>query len=279
MPSTIREAYARAKAVNRPLVFGHRGAMAHAPQNTMAAFRAALDQGADGIELDVQLSADGQPVVIHDDTVDATTDGTGRVDRLDLSDIRKLDAGSWFAKEFAGTRIPLLDEVFEEFGSVLFVNVELKYSDSVLLGLLRLAPEDLAAGAWRPLVEPVARAVVECIQAHGMSKRVIVSSFNPLALRLMAEWAPDIAAGFIWAPDVPGDTPAMMRGTPYQAYHPEWKTITARLVAEEHGASRLVNAWTANDPGTACRLAEEGVDGIITNDPAAIIAALYRNPR
>jgi len=110
----------------RPLVFAHRGASHAAPQNTLAAFQEAARLGADGIELDVHLSADGVPVVIHNDTVNATTDGHGLVGELSLAQLKALDAGSSFGPAFAGERIPTLAEVFEAVGRKLLINVELK---------------------------------------------------------------------------------------------------------------------------------------------------------
>ena len=113
-------------AAGETLVFGHRGAMASAPMNTMAAFELAIAQAADGIELDMQLSRDGYAVVIHDYTVDKTTDGSGNVRDKTLAELKSLDAGSWFRQTFAGERIPTLDEVFDTLGDQLFVNVEIK---------------------------------------------------------------------------------------------------------------------------------------------------------
>ena len=109
----------------QPVIFAHRGASAHAPENTLAAFELALAQQADALELDVKLSADGHVVVIHDATVDRTTNGHGRVRDLSLADLKKLDAGSFFSQAFAGENIPTLDEVFESFGKRTFINVEL----------------------------------------------------------------------------------------------------------------------------------------------------------
>ena len=98
---------------NQTLVFGHRGAKAYAPMNTIPSFELALAQGADGIELDVRLTRDGELVLMHDDSVDATTNGSGRVADLTLAEIQSLDAGAWFGEAFRGTRAPTLDEVFQ----------------------------------------------------------------------------------------------------------------------------------------------------------------------
>src|SRR5512147_1736179 len=109
----------------QPIIFAHRGASAHAPENTLAAFELALSQGADAIELDVKLSSDGQVVVIHDPTVDRTTGAKGRVKDMTLADMRTLDAGSFFSQNFVNEKIPTLEEVFETMGKRLFINVEL----------------------------------------------------------------------------------------------------------------------------------------------------------
>ena len=130
------------------LVFGHRGARAYAPQNTIPAFELAVQQGAQGIELDVHRSRDGQLVILHNFDVDETTDGSGRITEKTLAEIKALDAGSKFAPEFAGTPIPTLDEVFEAVGKRLFVNVEIK-SESVE-------------------TDGVEQVVAECIRRHAM---------------------------------------------------------------------------------------------------------------
>ena len=109
----------------RPLIFAHRGASAHAPENTLSAFELALEQGAHGIELDVKLTADGEVVVFHDPTIDRTTGGQGRISQLTLAALRELDAGSSFSEKFSGEKIPTLAEVFETIGRRAFINVEL----------------------------------------------------------------------------------------------------------------------------------------------------------
>src|SRR5258708_21685296 len=119
--SVIQAMYA-----NGPLVFGHRGAKAYAPMNTIPSFELAATQGAHGVELDVHRTKDGHSVIVHNFTVDETTNGTGRVTAMTLRELKALDAGSSFAPEFAGVTIPTLDEVFEAVGNRLVVNVEIK---------------------------------------------------------------------------------------------------------------------------------------------------------
>jgi len=117
---------------DKPLNVGHRGAMASAPQNTLAAFRKAIEFGADGVELDVHLSKDGAVVVMHDFFVDRATDGTGRVAQKTLAELKALDAGIKFSPQFAGERVPTLSEVFDVLEGKLLVNVELKALDHSL---------------------------------------------------------------------------------------------------------------------------------------------------
>src|SRR6266508_4216831 len=145
------------ESLPRPVIFAHRGASAHAPENTLAAFELALAQQADGIELDVKLSSDGQVVVCHDSTVDRTTDGKGRIKDLPLAELKKLDAGSFFSEKFHGEKIPTLEEVFESVGKRTFINVELTNYNS---------PRD-------QLVETVCMLVKKC----GLQQRVMFSSF------------------------------------------------------------------------------------------------------
>ncbi len=112
--------------LRHPTVFAHRGASVYAPENTLPAFQLAVEQGADAIELDAKLCADGHVVVFHDPTVDRTTDGSGRVDELSLADLKRLDADCSPDRNYPGTQVPTLEEVFAAFGRKIFINVELR---------------------------------------------------------------------------------------------------------------------------------------------------------
>ena len=122
-------------------IFAHRGASVYAPENTLAAFEAAVQQHADAIELDAKLTADRQVVVIHDQTVDRTTNGSGEVQKMSLEAIRELDAGSFFDVQFKGEKIPLLSEVFEAVGKRIFINIELTNYASLIDELLNWKAE------------------------------------------------------------------------------------------------------------------------------------------
>lgn len=236
---------------DRLLNIAHQGASAVAPANTLLAFRRAADLGADGVELDVHLSADGVPVVIHDFTVDRTTDGSGRVADLPLAALKELDAGSWFDAACAGERIPTLEEVFAEVGCRLLINVELK----------ALPPDSRG-------LEP---AVVALVERHGLRDRVLISSFNPLALRNVRRLAPHLPLGFLY-----GDAPlfrlarvlvGLMPGLRPEAVHPYWGLVRPSFIRRAHARGRRVVAWTVDEPEGMQRLAGWGVDAIITNHP------------
>ena len=244
----------------RTLNIAHRGASGHAPQNTLAAFLLAAEMGADGIELDVHLSADGEAVVIHDDTVDATTDGHGRVREMTLAELKALDAGNWFDPRFAGERIPTLQEVFDAAGHRLrLINVEIKVEAEILR---RFAPQNDNSDA-------LIREVVRLIEDHDMLQRVIVSSFSPASLRRVRRLNRHIPLGLLYAPAETALFPTLMRllGTPYDALHPHFQMVHARLLQAAHRRGRPVNVWTVNDVAEMRRMCELGVDGIITNYP------------
>jgi len=233
----------------RPLNIGHRGASAAAPQNTLAAFRKAIELGADGVELDAQLSAEGGVVVIHDFVVETTTDGAGRVADKTLAELKALDAGSRFSSEFAGERIPTLAQVFETIEDKLLVNVELKDFDS--FGGKLEAP------------------VLEVVRQHAMEKRVLFSSFNPFVLRAIQRLAPDIPAGLLYREDMPIHLRRAWLAPfiPHQARHPRFPMVTEATVQWCHARGLRVNTWTVDEPAEMRRLVALRVDGIITNKP------------
>jgi glycerophosphoryl diester phosphodiesterase len=234
----------------RILNFAHRGARLQAPENTLPAFELAADLGADGVELDVQLSLDDVPVVIHDYTVDRTTGGSGPVGEKTLEELRELDAGAFFSDEFAGALIPTLDEVFEAVGSRLLINVELKVSGTSA----RLS-----------------QVVVDTIEAHDLASRVLISSFNPVALRHVRRVSPQTPVGYIYAPDRPAFVPSrwLARSVigPHQARHPHFSMVDKRYLAWTRGRGYRVNVWTVNQVADIRRMRNLGVDMITSDAP------------
>ncbi len=242
----------------RILNFAHRGASHDAPENTLAAFRLAAQQGADGIELDVTLSADGEVVVIHNDTVDATTDGSGAVSALPLAALKELDAGAWFGPDFAGERIPTLVEVFEALGGRVLINVELK-------GLSYKA-------------DGLEAKVAALIDRHNLAQRVIISAFNPLRLRRMRRVAPGLPLGFLHEDQSPGWLRALatglLIGVNPEADHPCESLVTPAYLARMRRRAQRVNVWVVNDAARMRALRDMGADLIMTDRPDVLRGVL-----
>jgi glycerophosphoryl diester phosphodiesterase len=234
--------------LNRTLNFGHRGASHEAPANTVAAFECAAEMGADGVELDVHLSKDRELVVIHDFSLEATTNGHGPVTDKTLPELKALDAGSWFSPAFAGQRIPILQEVFDTVGHRLLLNLELK------------------ARGHRD--DGLADAVVRAIERNNLFDRIVVSSFSRLALRRVRQINPRIEIGYLYYLD-----PLLARRPwPHdlarpEALHPWYKMIDERYVRWAKGQGYRIHTWTVDEPAAMRRLADLGVEIIITNRP------------
>lgn len=233
-----------------PLIVAHRGDSANAPENTLAAFRLALENGADGIELDVILSADQQLVVIHDDTLDRTSNGHGKVGDSPLAALRELDAGAWFGSEFEGETIPLLDEVFSELGGKFLINVELKNYKT---------PKD-----------QLTELVVAMVKRHGLRDSVLLSSFNGRNLARAKSLAPEIRTGLLTLPGLLGLPLRGFFGRRYGAddLHPFHRDVSVKMVQSRHQLGQKVNVWTVDVPDDLRRMQACGVDMIICNDPS-----------
>ena len=237
------------EALPQPIIFAHRGASAHAPENTIAAFELALKQQADAIELDVKLSADGQVIVIHDETVDRTTNGHGKVKDMTLAELKSLDAGSFFSREFAGERIPTLEEVFEAAGKRTFINIELKN--------------------YKSRRDDLVESVCMLIKKHQMQKRVMFSSFFPTTLSRTRSYLPGVPRGLlawhgllgVWARSF-----GFFFGK-YDALHPALQDFTQQEVTRVHRLTRRVHVYTVNREEDMRRLFKWGVDGIFSDDP------------
>lgn len=234
-----------------PLVVGHRGAPRFAPENTLAGFRRAAELGADGVEMDAKLTADGVVVCHHDRTLDRTTNGRGRVLDWTWESLRRLDAGSHFGTAFAGEPIPSLEQVFRELGDRLLLNVELTNYGS---------PRDR-----------LPEAVLDLVGRFRLERRVLLSSFNTIALRRSARLRPRLPLALLLRKD---QGPVRRAVFPWIAPH-EALNIGDSLVTPE-GVQRLLRrrtrvfVWTVNDPGRARHLLSLGVHGLITDVPDVI---------
>lgn len=240
---------------SQPLILGHRGASGNAPMNTLSSFLLAHQQGANGIELDVHLSADGIPVVIHDHTVDATTNGKGAVTTMSVSQLKQLDAGSWFSSDFIGENIPTLQEVFDALPRENFlINVEIK--------------------ADRQRRAELVDATLAVIQTTQSLDRVIISSFDPFILRLVARSNSQVPIGYLHYPAVPFWIPWFMRGVRHEAVHPYYQEVSTGYAQRMAQRGYKIHAWTVNEVQEARRLRDVGVGAIITDYPQRIREAI-----
>lgn len=240
----------------RPIILAHRGDLTHAPENTLPSFSQAIQKGADGVELDAKLTADGHVIVFHDATVDRTTNGKGKVASFTFDEIRKLDAGSWFDTKFANTKVPLLEEVFETVGKDKLINIELTNYSTRKDGLTQ--------------------KVCELIKKHNNQAQIIFSSFFASNLNIAKEILPTIPRGLLAMPKILGlwaRSFGFMFGE-YQALHPHISDVTKEQVNRVHRLNRRVHVWTANTPAELNQLKEFGVDGLFTDDPAEAVRVL-----
>lgn len=237
-----------------PLVLGHRGASAHATENTLAAFRRAREDGADGVELDVIRCRTGEIVVFHDDDLSRLAGRPDAVRDLPLAALRDV-------RLTPGGEIPTLSEVIEELGPDMLINIELKARNRSWAGQ-RLAP-----------------AVAALIRRHGLEERALVSSFHPLALARFRLAAPHVATGLLFAADQSWPLRNAWSRVAIRpaGVHPERVLCTRERVAAWHRAGYFVNVWTVDDPAELRHLDGLGVDGVIANDPANAIAALKQS--
>jgi glycerophosphoryl diester phosphodiesterase len=225
------------------LNIAHRGASGTFPENTLAAFRAAIEAGADMCELDVQLTRDGKVVVIHDDTVERTTDGQGAIAALTLDELQRLDAGAKFQSgAHRGARIPTLDEVFDATTGRCGLNIELK-----------------AAG--------VEAEVAQIMHAHNAFDASIVSSFNWDSLKNIQQIDFKIRIGLL-AEEKPIELMAAAVAMRAYAINPRWDMVDADLCEAAHKSGLKVLTWTVDSDARMRALIEAGVDGIMTNFPA-----------
>jgi len=234
----------------RPLIIAHRGASSDAPENTAAAFRAAIEQGADMVELDVRWSAEGIPVVMHDPDVERTTDGKGRVAALRLEEFRRLDAGSWFSSGFRGEPVLTLPEALAILGPRIRMNIE------------------LCADVQPP--ERFAARLMRLVEDARLPEAPLFSSFDfSLLAALRAEHAEARIAPLFRAATPPVLRRVLTLGA--EAAHPRRHLVTPGLLRRLHGAGLRVHAWTVNDSPEARRLLRLGVDGIFTDHPLRMV--------
>jgi len=233
----------------RPLCIAHRGAPLAAPENTAPAFRRALRDGADAIECDVRLTRDGRVVVIHDDRLERTTNGRGWVHRHTQAQLRRLDAGRWFAPAYRGTRLPTVTEAVRLVRGRATLHIELK-------------PR---RGTHRRLAE---RVIAELRRA-GKRPSVVISSFNLAALRACRQLHDRVPLAVLCTRR-PQAALASARRLRAVALHPHHRLVTQRLVQRCHAQNLRIHPWTVDELPRMRQLLRWGVDGLYTNHPARL---------
>ncbi len=236
------------------LVIAHRGASGHAPENTLAAFKKAVALGATFIETDLHLSRDAHFVAIHDATANRTTNGQGAVHDLTLAELRRLDAGSWFGSEFAGERIPILEELLE-FS---------KKNDVVFY--MELKPD----GTWGG-----EHALVGALRESGEIPRTVVICFDPGVVLNLRKIEPTLMTGLLYDGQVEnpidkaveiGARQLVVRGD----------LVTPAMIAQAQKKDLQVVCWTVNHPAHMRMLMAAGVDGIMSDYPDRLVAAVKK---
>ncbi len=243
------------KPGSAPLVIAHRGSSGVAPENTLASFELAVSQGATAVECDVVLSADAVPIVIHDTTLDRTTNGSGAVSTLAWSDLARLDAGSWKDPKYGPERLVRLGDLLRQANGRARVIIELKAGD----------PDTLA------------QTTLEAIEANpGVDTAVI--SFVPAVVEAVRRAIPGVAVGYLysrhwpWATDH-ADVISRARAIGAHFVSPEYSLATDELCSVAHRAGMPVSVWTCNDPESMRGLALAGVDAITTDWPDIAVRA------
>jgi glycerophosphoryl diester phosphodiesterase len=239
------------------LVVGHRGAPLVAPENTLASFQAAVDAGAGAVEFDVRLTADDVPVVMHDPTVDRTTDGHVLVRSMTLDQVKRL-------RIEGSHEVPSLREALDALSGKAMVDIEVKNIPG--------EPDFDAAD------EPLVAATLRELDRSAFAGDLIIASFNPLSLARSKELAPEVPTGLLTHPVVDAAAAlAFARTSGHRWVLPfvdRLPTPPDALVEEAHGAGVRVGVWIVDDPRRGVELLRAGVDAVATNDPAAVVAAL-----
>jgi glycerophosphoryl diester phosphodiesterase len=241
---------------SRPVtVIAHRGASAHYPENTMAAFKGALKANADMIEFDVMLSADGVPVVFHDRNLNAHTNGKGPVKEHTLSELKKLDAGSWFDARFSNEKIPTLEEVLEWASKKIALNIEIK-------------PSATANSA-----DLIVTKCLDFVRKYEMQKHVLFSSFDYEAVKKLKEMEDSVSTAIVYNRSKSPKSPPHELIEEYRAdaFNCNFWELTKRRKndLQQHGIPHFI--YTVDEPKEMIQLLQAGVTGIFTNKPALLI--------
>ncbi|MZQ86140.1 glycerophosphodiester phosphodiesterase [Paenibacillus sp. 5J-6] len=236
-------------STHQPIIIGHRGAAGVAPENTLRSFAVAFEQGAEGIELDVHLTKDGEIVVCHDGTLDRTTNGTGLICEKNWDEIKELDAGSWFSDAFIGERVPLLREVFEMVPRGFLINVEVKY-------------------AYEGRME---KALLAFLRESGRMEDVVISSFDHKVIKRIKLAEPEVKVGLLYAANLIDHAAyAQQIGVEVHSLHPQHHHFEKEDGVSAAEAGLATYPWTVNVVRDFQKMIDAGVTGIITDFPAKL---------
>jgi len=242
-----------------PLIVAHRGDSSSAPENTLAAFRLAVLNNADAVELDARLTRDGEAIVFHDNRLERTTNGSGFVAEKSLVELKKLSAGEWFNKKYSAEKVPTLAEVFGLVGGRAGINIEIKSE-----------PGSLKA---RTLVSRCCDIVME----YRAESFVLISSFNPACIKNVKALLPSVPTGLLYHPvrHAMKSPVAMARssGADYLIMSGAW--LRKRVVFEAHRVGLLVAEYTVDTERRSVRGLRYGVDAVITNRPSKINGLIF----
>ncbi|KLV21513.1 glycerophosphodiester phosphodiesterase [Bacillus altitudinis] len=229
-------------------IIAHRGSSSAAPENTIAAFDVAVEQGADYIELDVQMTMDQHVVVIHDDTVERTTNGNGLVKSYTLDQLKKLDAGSWFDQQYTNERIPTLQEILERYSRRIGILIEIKHPKRQI---------------------GIEKAVARIINRFAYSRHIMIQSFDVHALQRIKAFAPSLRTALIIKPDAFKLTKRkIMTYSSFANCLNMKKTMINRWWIDRiHTFGMDVFIWTVKDQKTADRIKKYPIDGVVTDNP------------
>jgi glycerophosphoryl diester phosphodiesterase len=246
-------------SLTSPVIFAHRGASSHAPENTLAAFQLAIDHGAKAIELDVQLTKDQEVVVFHDSHLNRTTDGTGKIKDYTLSELKNFSAGISFCPAFQNVKIPSLAEVLDVLPPDILINIELKNNQSPLDGL----PSRTAG----------------LVREFRAQNRVLISSFNFIALSRFKKELPSVPCGRLLDSKLMVNFFSSFPGllAKFQSVHLSYKSLNPRVIASFKRAGKKVFTYTLNHTQDILTAVNMGIDGFFTDDPGFARRILSQN--
>lgn len=236
---------------NKPLIIAHRGASGEAPENTLGSFQLAIDQGCDAIELDVHLSKDGKLIVCHDDSIDRTTNGTGRIAEMSVSELKHYDAGLWFHEKYKGERLPLLEEVFDLVPEKIMINIEIKNIPSYYQG--------------------IEQKLLDLMVERNRIENVVVSSFDHQCLLRLKQKRKDVKIGLLYYCNLLNHQGyANSLGAPVFSLHPNHDAILPGDILDAINGGIEVYPWTVNHTEKMTKLIQAQVSGLITDFPGKL---------